>query len=244
MKDSGSQSKLKAVARTVLPLRWRSAIRRWLVSRTLKRLRAKAPALPYGSLVRCMGYSLRITDGMNFYMQFKDEYLQRIYHFEAERPDPLILDCGSNIGMATLYFKHVYHRARIIAFEPDPAIFGLLEQNVAENRLADVELINAAIGGRSENRDFVADGGAGGRFGMGMNTIPVRTVQLSSHLMQPVDFIKLNIEGEELAVLEEAALSGRLQNVRELVLEYHGWAAGPQRLGAILDLLDHRGFGT
>lgn len=43
-------------------------------------------------------------------------------------------------------------------------------------------------------------------------------------------------------MLQETADSGRLHNVRELVLEYHGWPHGEQRLGDILALLDRRGF--
>ena len=55
-----------------------------------------------------------------------------------------------------------------------------------------------------------------------------------------MDFLKLNIEGMELPVLEESADS--LPQVRELVLEYHGWPGQAQQLGPILDLLDGCGF--
>ena len=57
-----------------------------------------------------------------------------------------------------------------------------------------------------------------------------------------VDFLKLNIEGQELPVLDEVAHSGRLRNVRELVVEYHSWPNKEQRLGEILNLLDEQGF--
>ena len=66
--------------------------------------------------------------------------------------------------------------------------------------------------------------------------------RLSDYLNEPIDFLKLNIEGEELRVLEEAKTSRQLQNVRELVLEYHGWGSCEQQLGAILNLLDDQGF--
>jgi hypothetical protein len=66
--------------------------------------------------------------------------------------------------------------------------------------------------------------------------------RLSDYLDEPVDFLKLNIEGEELPVLQEAAASGRLRNVRELVLEYHGWPGKQQGLGYILNLLDSNGY--
>ena len=187
-------------------------------------------------------FRVRFTDGPNFYMQYKDEFIRRIYHFEASRPDPLIIDGGSNTGMSILYFKHAYPGARIIGFEPDPSIFLLLEENIATNALKHVRMVNAGLSDAGVPVRFVPDGSAGGRLGEADNAVEVRMECLSSYLDEPVDFLKLNIEGEELPVLREAEASGKLRNVRELVLEYHGWANGEQRLGDILNLLDRNGY--
>jgi len=190
----------------------------------------------------CLGYTVCITDGPNFYMQYKDEFIRRIYHFEAKRPDALIIDGGSNMGMSILYFKYVYPHARIIGFEPDPAIFRILQENVTRNSLTDVTLINAGLSAEAGMVTFTPDGSAGGHIKGGRGSIEVRMERLSDYLDEPVDFLKLNIEGEELPVLQEAAASGKLGNVRELVLEYHGWPDGEQRLGDILNLLDRQGY--
>jgi len=195
-----------------------------------------------GSLVRFLNYTVRITDGPNFYMQYKDEFIRRIYHFDAVRPDPLIIDGGSNMGMSILYFKHVYPEARVIGFEPDPAIFRILQENVTRNGLTDVTLINAGLSAQAGTVTFTPDGSAGGHIGGGQSSIEVRMERLSDYLSEPVDFLKLNIEGEELPVLQEAAGSGKLGNVREMVLEYHGWPDGEQHLGDILNLLDRHGY--
>jgi FkbM family methyltransferase len=208
----------------------------------LARLRRKYQALPENSLVRYLDYEVRITDGPSFYIQCKDEFVHRIYHFEAQRPDPLIIDGGSNIGMSILYFKRTYPTARIVGFEPDPNIFRLLEENVRRNKIGDVTLVDAGLGAESGTTTFVADNSAGGQFGSAENALSVRVVRLSDYLGEPVDFLKLNIEGQELPVLLEAEASGKLRNVRELVLEYHGWANGEQRLGQILTLLDRSGY--
>lgn len=190
------------------------------------------------------GYRIRINDGPNFYMQYKDEFVRRIYHFDAVRADPLIIDGGSNIGMSILYFKRIYPAARIVGFEPDPVIFEILKENVTHNQLQDVTLVQAALGEQSGTSTFVADGTAGGYVPQESQTgsFEVQIERLSDYLAQPVDFLKLNIEGQELPVLQEAAASGKLGNVRELVLEYHGWPGAQQRLAAILELLDKQGF--
>jgi FkbM family methyltransferase len=210
--------------------------RRW----TLARIREQHFAKMNEGTARFLGYTVRFTDGPNFYMQYKDEFVRRSYHFDAQRPDPLIIDGGSNIGMSILYFKHVYPKARIIGFEPDPAIFELLNDNVTRNGLRDVHLVPAGLGAKAGTANFSPDGTAGGQVGSG--TMSVRLDQLSSYLDQPVDFLKLNIEGQELPVLQEVEESGRLRNVRELVIEYHGWPGSSQLLGPLLDLLERQGF--
>jgi hypothetical protein len=70
----------------------------------------------------------------------------------------------------------------------------------------------------------------------------VRTERLSDYVSEPVDFLKLNIEGDELPVLLDAEASGALRNVREIVVEYHDWATSEQQLATLLDLLRREGF--
>lgn len=43
----------------------------------------------------------------------------------------LILDCGANVGYATVYFARLFPHAKIIAVEPDAGNFVLLERNTA-----------------------------------------------------------------------------------------------------------------
>lgn len=74
----------------------------------------------------------------------------------------LILDCGSNIGMSILYFKHVYPKARIIGFEPDPAIFPYLQENMTRNGLKDVQLVQAALASQEGTLTFYSDSKFGG----------------------------------------------------------------------------------
>jgi FkbM family methyltransferase len=240
---------LKAFARKILPIavqrNLRSAMSRIAkedIDTTLARLREEFWAKSPRDVIRFLNYTVRITDGPNFYMQYKDEFIRRIYHFETQRPDPLIIDGGGNIGMSILYFKHIYPNSRLIAFEPDLAIFRLLEENMTRNGLTNVTLVNAGLGAESGTATFFPDGSAGGRLENRDGGVTVEVRRLSDYLAEPVDFLKLNIEGEELPVLREAEASGTLRNVRELVLEYHGWPNGEQRLGPILDLLDRQGF--
>lgn len=212
----------------------------------LRRLRRRMFAVPMRSsgLERIGEFRVRILDGPNFYMQYKDEVVRGIYDFSSSRDNPRVIDGGSNIGISVLRVKQIHPRATIVAFEPDPAIFGVLEENVARNGIAGVTLVNAALGPSRGSAPFAADGSAGGRLAHdGGDTRRAVTVELlSTYLEEPIDFLKLNIEGEELPVLEQAEREGVLRNVDQLVIEYHGWAREEQRLGQLLELLDRNGF--
>jgi FkbM family methyltransferase len=195
-----------------------------------------------------MGFTIRINDGANFYVLYNDIVLQGIYRFMATRQDPFILDCGSNIGMSILYFKHLYPQARIVGFEPDPSIIGYLRENVEVNHLADVQLIQAAVAGKAGSLTFYSDEKYGsclahlapGAIPDGWTKHEVPCVRLRDYLNEPVDFLKMNIEGAEWEALEN---SGELlRNVREIAIEYHHLPGLPRTLHNILALLHGLGF--
>jgi FkbM family methyltransferase len=201
---------------------------------------------PPGAIIGFRNLQLRITDGPNAYMQLKDVFFRGIYRFASSRPDPLIIDGGSNMGISVMGFKHDHPGSRIIAFEPDLQIANLLQENIERNLRrdagADVSLIAAGLGAVEGTASFDADGSAGGRLSDEQSSGRVKVVRLSDYLTEPVDFLKLNIEGEELPVLQECAASGALAHVREMVVEYHGWPGAVQCLGELLNLLDQEGF--
>jgi len=247
---------LKSIARKILPAGVRQVIRsvmnragewgtNWHLARVRKKVwNNKEP----GSVVHCKNYAVRINDGPNFYILYKDIFVHRIYHFEAQRPDPLILDCGSNIGMSIFYFKHIYPKARIMGFEPDPAVFPYLQENITRNGLKDIQLVEAALAGQEGTLTFYSDGKYGSCLAehlpadvpKGWQKYEVPCVRLRDYLTEPVDFLKMNIEGAEYEVLAES--EDRLRQVREMVIEYHHLPGLPRTLHEILALLHRQGF--
>ena len=157
------------------------------------------------------------------------------YRFSSPKPDPLILDCGSHIGLSVLYFKTRYPGARIIAFEPHPVNFAILRKNVESNKLRDVELVQAAVTdeegevslyGKFDSQqawtwgDTIVPDMWGRWATMGRDEeLAVKAVRLSSYLREPVDFVKLDVEGAEQRIVEDIA--DQLAAIRELVVEFH-----------------------
>jgi len=212
------------------------------------RWRRKTSVAKPGATVQCLGYTVQINDGPNFCVLHHDVVVKEVYRFTAHRPNPFILDCGSNIGMSILYFKHLYPEARIIGFEPDPAIVGYLHENINRNSLAGVQVVQAAIGSREDSLTFYSDGKYGSCLAhLSSEAIPdgwtkheVPCVRLFDYLNEPVDFLKMNIEGAEWEALEDSG--ARLRQVREMAIEYHHLPGLPRTLHKILSLLDKLGF--
>lgn len=211
-------------------------------------VRRKIASLRSGSVLRFGGYTIRFNDGPNLYILYKDIFVNRIYHFEARRPDPLILDCGSNIGMSILYFKQVYPRARIIAFEPDPQIVPFLQTNISGNDLKDVQWVQAALSNDSEKKIFFSDGICGSGLAEPLTleashtwkSYEVSCARLRDYLIEPVDFLKMNIEGAEYEVLLDS--EDRLRQIREMIIEYHHLPGLRRSLHEILVILHRQGF--
>jgi FkbM family methyltransferase len=59
---------------------------------------------------------------------------------------PVIVDAGAYIGASAIWFARTYPAAHVVALEPDPESFGLLERNVRS--LGNVTAIQAAVAAR------------------------------------------------------------------------------------------------
>lgn len=173
------------------------------------------------------------------------------YYFSTQRPNPFIVDGGSNIGMSVLFFKSLYPSARVLAFEPAQPAHELLVRNVEANGLRDVEVHRAALGREDGDVPFFEDRDDPATFRMSTRSerlpgtasaVPQR--RLSQLLSDDVDLLKLDVEGSEDDVLAELVDSQAVSRVRQLVVEYHH-QLDPTRdfLGAFLERLRHQGFG-
>lgn len=192
---------------------------------------------------RVHGWNLAIPDAASFLSSYQEIFVNRIYEFKWPGGQPRILDLGANIGLSILYFKTLFPQAQITALEADPAIFRHAVHNVHGNGFNDVELVNKAAWNESTVLRFHSEGGDGGRVaaeGEGqfieVEALDVRELLEAGRF----DFLKIDIEGAEHAVLPAAA--PYLAGVKFVFLEYHSRPGEPQRLGELLGLLADHGF--
>lgn len=197
-----------------------------------------------------LGLKIDFFDYTIFYILFREIFLRQLYYFEPKKKNPLIIDGGANIGMATLFFKWMYPNSEIHAFEPDPSTFKLLTKNVEQNCLTNVHIHNAALVDKEGEIDFYIEGRKEGLLEMSVKPqrkykykIKTAGVMLSKFINKEFDFVKLDIEGSEPAVLGNLDKEGRLRKIKELVIEYHYKIKGDDlRMSKFLKLLEDNGF--
>jgi FkbM family methyltransferase len=171
--------------------------------------------------------------------EIKNIFEQKIYDFKTDKKSPLVIDGGAHLGIFSLYIKQKYPQARIIAFEPDQRAFDLLNANLADNHCDQVHTVKSGLFNQNTILRFAGDGADGGAI-KADGSQEIQVVKLSDYIREEVDYLKLNIEGAELEVLEE--IEPKLGMVKELCLEYHAFPEIGQRLHQILNLLDRNGF--
>lgn len=174
----------------------------WLTTRYLSfRCRALRAAVRYGHLW--------IPDALNVTMSVV-----------LERGDS-VLDIGANVGWVTERASWlVGPGGRVHSFEPSPTIAGLLRRRVAALQLRNVIVNQIALGdseGTAILHEFAENFGGSSSLALGEETAPgqhlarevvveVQTLDayLKSAHLEAVRFIKMDVQGAEVSVLQGA----------------------------------------
>ena len=201
------------------------------------------------------------TDVLDFHVSYlsngpfryalREVFFYGEYLFDAGTDTPVILDCGANIGLATLFFKRLYPKARISCFEADPTTASILRKNVDQNNLKEVSAHNLMLSNDEGEHVFYVAGDQDGSLMMSSmpgrlsnhREIVVKTGKLSRYIDGPVDLLKLDVEGAEFDVMTDLKSSGKLSQIRRMVIEYHHKIGGqPSCMAKFLALLEEEGF--
>lgn len=195
-------------------------------------------------------YEVYYENSDEFYELKKEIFSENCYYIELEKEDPLIVDLGSHIGMTVLYFKMLFPKSRVIAFEPVPYNFEILKKNVEENQLDNVELVQAVIAPKSgilRIQEPIGEGawrsGAGiipkGWKGIQTNReIRVEAVGIQEILHEKIDIMKMDIEGMEYEVIRN--MGPNIRNVKNMLIEVH--PRKDHRIEEIQKILTQNGF--
>lgn len=185
-------------------------------------------------------YKVSGNDAPSFLHQYEEIFVNRAFDIEFRKKDPVIFCCGANIGLELFFFKKKYPGCRIIAFEADPEIAGVLRKNAAQNKLEQVTIHAAAVWTENGEINFEPDGALGGKAGSGKQNIPSERLAFCLNREEKIDLLIMDIEGAELPVLTDCR--EQLSKVENLFVEWHGKSGEEQNLDELLKLLNSCGF--
>ena len=223
---------------------------------------------------------------------FREDVYRR--HGISIKSGDCIVDVGANTGLFLLFLNRICQSARVIAVEPIPDIFEVLQRNLADHNHLDVTALNVGLSSESGTTDFTyfpriscastmypdnsdcearrAEHYIIGRFkelpnrllSVCLTSLPnfmqmgiaklvrkyyakkqvirceLRTLSelIQSYDLKTIDFLKLDAERSELAILNGIEDSD-WQKIQQTVVEVH---EGDEACQQVLNLLESRGF--
>ena len=128
------------------------------------------------------------------------------------KPGSVFVDAGANIGTYSLpVSKLVGARGKVFSFEAHPVTFSYLKRNLANNQISNTFAHNLALGDERGSIDMAFDsnnpgethvaGGENGAIQVDLTTIDDALEHLNAGM---IDYLKIDVEGYELAVLRGA----------------------------------------
>ena len=168
---------------------------------------------------------LTVRTGSSDLAIFDEVVIDHGYRFPLDEAPRVILDVGANIGMATLWFKARWPDAQVVAVEPDPGNFALLERNL--KGIPGVRTIQAALAPQDGTIGFETSGIQPSAYHIralrgdeqGVRAMSMATLMVHCGL-DHIDLLKLDIEGAEKDVFEAADLHW-MDRVRTIAVELH-----------------------
>jgi FkbM family methyltransferase len=161
-----------------------------------------------------------------------------------------IVDLGANIGLASRYLLERYPAARLVAVEPNPSSYAVLERNLSAVAADRATAVRGAIWDRT-GPVAISDPGAQLRY----DCVRVREVEgpadgavdvvqgytlpelCARHRIPFIDLLKVDVEGAEVALF--AGDTDWLRSVKAIAVEFHGVSRAACRFD---ELMDRYGF--
>ena len=197
------------------------------------------PSLPFVD-IRLGDVVLRVRDvsGSTSIMTFTEELYHDIYGLQQLdlKAGDVFIDVGANVGFVSMYVAKRYPDAKIIAFEPAPETFQILQKNLAENGIENVTAVNNAVNADGRPLELLimpGDSGASNAFAsdavverfkrdMGGTIVTVEATTLDrvfdAYDIARCAVLKLDCEGAEYEILRQTNV---LERIGRVVMELH-----------------------
>ncbi len=175
---------------------------------------------------KILGGNFHGLEKVNYYT-VDEVFMSDFYKFNSENKKPVIIDCGANIGLSVLYFKHTHPESVIYAFEPDTKNYNYLAENVKSFGWEKSVFIYKQLVSDTAGFEYFEElGNAGSKIvnenQQNSNTSKIEKIRLKDFLTAlscQIDFLKLDIEGSEFDVIPD--LKELFPKIKKMYIEFH-----------------------
>lgn len=150
----------------------------------------------------------------------------------------VMVDIGANIGAVSLLAVALGAK-KVLAFEPEPENFSLLQKNLELNSVDCVEAHQMAVWSSSTKIPLVPSQGGSTSDPHSVEVNKASVIQVQATTLKKIlseydeiDVLKCDTEGAEYDILTDSEV---LQKARKIVIEFHGTTK--QRIGSLLATL-------
>ena len=155
-------------------------------------------------------YPIKFRSDTSDMKTFQEIFWYKIYDFDIGFTPQFILDCGANIGLASIFFKNQFPDTFIVAVEPENSNYRLLEHNLSYY-YPTVECLERGIWSKnttlsiknpnSDKWEFIV----GESDGSGKESFKSVTITdiLKKYEREKIDILKIDIEGSELELFSD-----------------------------------------
>lgn len=164
-------------------------------------------------------------DGSTDEIVAKEAFVENTYNLHPDdfAHSGVFVDLGANVGAVTLLAKTLGAK-RLIAFEPEPSNFRMLEANLKENGV-EAELHNVAVWDTECELPLVplygnstSDEKTVKQHSDSVLSVPAVDIAKALETITDIDVLKVDIEGAEYRVLMRPTVNVK---ARKIVVEFH-----------------------
>lgn len=170
-----------------------------------------------------------------------EEHITRVMEKEIKKGHT-VLDIGANIGHFTIIMAELVGReGKVFAFEPDPVSFETLKNNVEKYNYNNITLVQKAISNTNGKANlYIHDGDHRNnnlycKYDRYIDVDIIRLDDYFNNYNGNIDFIKIDIQGAEVAALQGMCLT--LQKSKNIKMVIEVWPTGLIKAGTCIDKL-------
>lgn len=241
------------------PLRELPWVLRRTVSADITQLeQAEGVEMDIGRVERTLMYAQRAVE---IGYIFSEVFIKKEYDsWQPQSYKPRIIDLGGDPGaFSLLYWKHKAPNAQITAVEANPVTASVMRDNLARRGIEGVSVVNAAIARESKGianlhlhkprrgwhvQDYVAKPDSTQIKNKYVISVPTVAVSDLIGDQEKIDLLKMDIEGSEGEAVKDLDKSGKLKQIKMVIMEFHHDPTGnPQNsIEEMLSILAENGF--